>query len=453
MADPKIIIGQRYKASASYIPNHGDEIRLVTGQVVSVLHSYDDGWVLGKNESTNETGLLPGNFLAPMDAPEPQHAQKVERKVADKRKSSMHPMATSSATTEIIPNPPTSPEISSPGGGAAQDKNGPRTVATFAVSDFPSGLAAGPLAGSGARNSPQKQPTVSDQEEASRKLADLASRQQAGHKVPSNIGTLRLLFVGDSGIGKSSLIRCFSKTSEVVETTTPKVVESYAALPILQSHASTIPVGHLHIGEEKLNISFLEPPGFGSHTDAMRVIRPTVEFNNRQFQDTDRVFHRDASIPNTTIMRFLNAGTGAHTHVDVCLYAVLHRIKAVDLEYMRQLAPGVVLIPVILKSDTMTPSEVFALKASILEELWRAGVEVYGFGLSHAELIQIAQAGVPGAVPFAVTNISQDHGAQHHPSMIDEFDILKNHIFYRAHELRQQTAEKFVNWRATHINS
>ncbi|KAJ3141265.1 hypothetical protein HDU90_007292 [Geranomyces variabilis] len=483
MADPKIVIGVKYKASAGYVPSHGDEIGLVAGQIIAILFVYDDGWVLGKNESSGETGLLPGNFLAPIDAPEPT-AQRMVEKVADKRKSSMMPLSTANGAKST----PGAANVKIDESGAQQQQQapkqqqspqqqqqqkqpqqqqqqqqqpakkqqnaGPHTVATFAVADFPSGASAG-APRSSHPGAPKFEHNGSEQLDAPRKLAELAARSSAGPKVPSNIGSLRILVAGDSGIGKSALIRSFLRASEVVESTQPKVVDTFSALPILQTAASTIPAHHLRLGEDKLNLSLLEPPGFGSHTDAMRVIRPTVDFHTRQFQDTDRVFHRDASIPAATLLRFLSSGTGAHTHVDVCLYAILHRIKAVDLEYMRLLSPGCVLVPVIVKSDTMTAREAFTLKATVLEELWRAGIDIYGFGLSSAELMQLARQGTPGAVPFAVSDaaaLDRDRPALLE-DVLDEFEALKDHVFYRANELRQQTAEKFVLWRSAHVNT
>ncbi|KAJ3176397.1 hypothetical protein HDU87_005266 [Geranomyces variabilis] len=485
MEDSKIVIGQKYKASAGYVPSHGDEISLVAGQTIAILFVYDDGWVLGKNESSGETGLLPGNFLAPIGAPE-STAQRTVEKIADKRKSSMMPLSTATGTKST----PGAASAKIDGSGAQQQQQqapkqqqspqqqqpqqqqqkqpqqqqqpqpakkqqiaGPHTVATFSVADFPSGASAG-APRSSHPGAPKFEHNGSEQLDAPRKLAELAVRNSAGPKVPSNIGSLRILVAGDSGIGKSALIRSFVRASEVVESTQPKVVETFSALPILQTAASTIPAHHLRLGEDKLNLSLLEPPGFGSHTDAMRVIRPTVDFHTRQFQDTDRVFHRDASIPAATLLRFLSSGTGAHTHVDVCLYAILHRIKAVDLEYMRLLSPGCVLVPVIVKSDTMTAREAFTLKATVLEELWRAGIDIYGFGLSPAELMQLARQGTPGAVPFAVSDaaaLDRDRPALLE-DVLDEFEALKDHVFYRANELRQQTAEKFVLWRSAHVN-
>ncbi|TPX68192.1 hypothetical protein SpCBS45565_g03226 [Spizellomyces sp. 'palustris'] len=442
MAEPVVVVGQRYKVTTSYQPAHGDEIILAPGHIISVLHSYDDGWVLGKNEVTLETGLLPGNFLAPLDAPEPSSTSQHEKKVADKRKSSMQ--APLSVEHE--------PAEEKPVNGA--ESNAPHEVAAIKVPDFPSGLAAGPLRAPSIGSKPSR----AEQEDARRKLRDTTTRRGSRSKVPSNIGVLKIAVVGDSGIGKSSLIKLFLGSTEVVDSTSPKPIESYTALPILQTMASTIPDSHLLVGEEKLNLTFLEPPGFGSFTDAMRIIRPTADYNILQFQRTDRVFVRDKPVPSGTIVKFLNAGTGAHTHVDICLYAVLHRLKAVDLEFLRQLAPSVSIVPIIVKSDSLSSAEVFALKASILEELWRAGIEVYGFGLSHAELLQIAQAGVSGAVPYAISasKVAPAAGATDiddvFHGVVNEFDSLKDNILYNyIGELRQRTSEKFMNWRSTNL--
>jgi hypothetical protein len=55
----------------------------------------------------------------------------------------------------------------------------------------------------------------------------------------------------------------------------------------------------------------------------MMVIKPVVEYQVAQFMVTDRVFAKGLDIPNTKLVKFINSGTGCHTHVDVCLYGVL----------------------------------------------------------------------------------------------------------------------------------
>ena len=129
-----------------------------------------------------------------------------------------------------------------------------------------------------------------------------------------------------------------------------------------------------------------------------------------------------------------------------------HRVKPVDIEYIKRLNPAVNVVPIIIKSDTLRPSDVFALKISILEELHKADIKIYGFGLSHGDLIDLASAGVSGTVPFAVWNSkvlgpSGGPGEEERP-IVNEFEALKNSLLHgHVDDLRQLTGEKFVRWR------
>lgn len=196
-----------------------------------------------------------------------------------------------------------------------------------------------------------------------------------------------------------------------------------------------------------MNVTFVDTPGFGISMDAMETIRPIVDYHLRQFQQTDDIFARDAPIP--TLVNFLNSGTGAHTHVDVCIFGILHRLKPVDIEFMRRLTPYVNIVPVIVKCDTLKPTELFQLKVSVLEGLGKAGIPIYGFGLDFYELIDLARAGVSGAPPFAISNPDvASGGSAPTPGIVNEFESLKNNILYHhVDDLRQLTAERFAEWR------
>jgi septin family protein len=129
---------------------------------------------------------------------------------------------------------------------------------------------------------------------------------------------------------------------------------------ICEVRVSTIPTHELHAGEDQLNLTFIDTPGFGSIVDTLQVIRPVVDYHQQQFARTDRVFTKDVS--SSQLLRFLRAPTGPHTHVDVCIYGILHRLTPVDIEFIKRLAPFVNIVPVILKCDTLKPEEVFRLK-------------------------------------------------------------------------------------------
>ncbi|KAJ3026154.1 hypothetical protein HK097_006512, partial [Rhizophlyctis rosea] len=280
-------------------------------------------------------------------------------------------------------------------------------------------------------------------QQATKKLATVTMRRSVRAKVPANIGSLRVAVVGDSGIGKTSLIQNF--------LTIPEVQSADPFNPSEQIHeirCSTIPTAELHTGEDPLNVTFVDTPGFGISMDAMETIRPIVDYHLSQFEKTDDIFARDAPIP--TLVNFLNSGTGAHTHVDVCIFGILHRLKPVDIEFMRRLTPYVNIVPVIVKCDTLKPTELFHLKVSVLEGLHKAGIPIYGFGLDFHELIDLARAGVSGAPPFAISNpdVANSTGPNPTPGIVNEFESLKNNILYHhIDDLRQLTAERFAEWR------
>lgn len=51
------------KARFAYEPRQKDELELVPGEILVVVHECDDGWFIGSSYSTNQTGTFPGNFV------------------------------------------------------------------------------------------------------------------------------------------------------------------------------------------------------------------------------------------------------------------------------------------------------------------------------------------------------------------------------------------------------
>ncbi|KAI8849481.1 Septin-domain-containing protein [Chytridium lagenaria] len=327
MGDVDLEVGERYSVISTYIPLQSDELYLNVGDVVVVQETFNDGWALAANEKTKEAGLIPTNFVI-----------------------KYVPNATDRATTATALKRVTSLLYKK---AAAKD-----------LSD--------------------------KQSEVQKKLAALNEGRDSRAKVASNIGSLKVLVVGDSGIGKPRNRR-------------PRPVPPNDGIPAIKElRASTIPSIELHTGEEPFNLTFVDGPGFGTFMDAMMIIRPIIDYHVAQFVKTDKVFARGNVIPN--LVKFLNSGTGCHTHVDACIYGILHRLKPVDIEFMRLLSSQVTVIPVIVKSDTLKPSEIFELKLSVLQDLSKANIPVYGFGLTIDEALELAKGEVPGAIPFVVSS-------------------------------------------------
>ncbi|KAI8906227.1 Septin-domain-containing protein [Powellomyces hirtus] len=290
---------------------------------------------------------------------------------------------------------------------------------------------------------------------ARKKMQQLIADRTARARPAAAIGVLKFAIVGDSGIGKTSLIRQFMASPEVTQFE-PAGTSEYGTELFLAStltHPSTSP------SADHFNLQFVDTPGFGAQMDAMATIKPVVEYHLQQFTATDRVFVHDMDA--RTLHRFLTTPNGAHTHVDILVFGILHRVKPVDIEYMKRLAPYVAICPVILKADTMSQQELFRLKMSVLEEVKRAGIDIYTFGMELDECIDLARAGVPGAVPFAVSNpvTSDRYGSSassdsNSADRINEFKALKTRILqWHVSDIRAITAAKFVQWREVNLEN
>ncbi|KAJ3190564.1 hypothetical protein HK101_008600 [Irineochytrium annulatum] len=503
----------RYSVIANYAPANPDEIKMSIGQLITIVQSYDDGWVMGRNEHSKQIGLLPRNFLSEHPVPKQQPAGSAAASSlappggevkAMQRVSSMKKDAPMSKADEARMDavnrggdaPPTydfPPSSNSTSSNAAANPSSSYAASTSVnISNRMSSLAVAGSAGSGPVGAPKSVaaqtapfahvtsypisviprpvPTsatsgmasslldtsivsntavqsVLSKDELARKIEDIRKVRAARAKVPANIGSFKITVVGDSGIGKTSLIKKFFTIPEITFTdnfpsfpfpTTPRITDL---------RASTIPNIALKTGEVANNFTIVDTPGFGSQIDAIATIEPVVNHHVQKFKETDEVFERMEKIPN--LVRFLNSGSGAHGHVDVCIYGVLHRLKPVDIEYMRRLGNVVNLVPVIVKCDTLKPTEITALKVSVLEEIARAKIPIYGFGLQMSELLEVARAGIPGCVPFAISNHNQMTGGAE-----NEFGLLKDALlFHHADDLRQLTAERFVKWRNERLAS
>lgn len=54
------------RAKFAYKPKQRDELELVVGDILVVIHECDDGWFIGSSYSSKETGTFPGNFVEPI---------------------------------------------------------------------------------------------------------------------------------------------------------------------------------------------------------------------------------------------------------------------------------------------------------------------------------------------------------------------------------------------------
>ena len=149
-----------------------------------------------------------------------------------------------------------------------------------------------------------------------------------------------LLLLGESGLGKSSLINSMFWSDllckEDYDDLVPGVIQS--------SRVS------LEEEEVRLDLNILHLPGYGDSIDNSLCWKPIREFINQQFesylQHETRLDRRGLTIPDTRI--------------HACLYFISpvgRGLKPLDIEFMRTFQHSVNIIPIIAKADTFTIEE------------------------------------------------------------------------------------------------
>ncbi|KAL1921052.1 uncharacterized protein VTP21DRAFT_11687 [Calcarisporiella thermophila] len=299
-----------------------------------------------------------------------------------------------------------------------------------------------------------------------------------------NLGYMRVLVCGDTGIGKTQLIHTLMGgpdilASDIHESSGGVANLLYASTMVLPPwlHSNNYP-DHDRNSVLVKNICFVDTVGYGTHLDAKLCIAPIVDYVIQQFKRTNGFFSESA--PNgPELARFLTTGSGGHTHVDACLYLILHRLKPVDIEYMRSLHHVVNLIPIIVKADTISSHEVAELKQKVLHDLREHGIQFFDFGcaspndancppfavstmVSEAAPLEEGVRSVesissqPPNPPLATLPSSHHESPNPQPNLFpqlhsSELSKLYTMLFHtHVNFLRQATADKFVEWRRTH---
>ncbi|KAI7886887.1 uncharacterized protein EV154DRAFT_521079 [Mucor mucedo] len=137
------------------------------------------------------------------------------------------------------------------------------------------------------------------------------------------------------------------------------------------------------------------------------------------------------------------------THVDVCLYLIMGRLKQVDIEYMRSIHHLVNIIPVIIQPDlSLRPEWRIEQKLAILQTLSDHHVKIALLGYEDYEhLIDSCKqpSKHPHCPPFMLDWSTTKHKRTFHGLL-----PLKQSLFqYQNRPLKYITTQKFIHWRST----
>uniref|UniRef100_UPI00358F4B66 septin-7-like isoform X1 n=1 Tax=Myxine glutinosa TaxID=7769 RepID=UPI00358F4B66 len=173
-----------------------------------------------------------------------------------------------------------------------------------------------------------------------------------------------LMVVGESGLGKSTLLNSLF-LADVYSAEYPG--PSLRAKKTVQIQQTRV---LLREGGVHLLLTVIDTPGFGDAINNADCWKPVIEFVESQFEEHLNIESR------------VNRRPLPDTRVHCCLYFLSptgHGLKAIDIEFMKQLHERVNIIPLVAKADTMTVEECRQFKKQVLKDIQENGIGIYDF--------------------------------------------------------------------------
>ncbi|KAL8737465.1 MAG: hypothetical protein Q9181_001653 [Wetmoreana brouardii] len=239
-----------------------------------------------------------------------------------------------------------------------------------------------------------------------------------------SMAKVKILLAGDSGLGKTSLIKSIVQLCEDIVHVDPvsmtassvdqdwKSAEKDRVSTLSTSHVNEVyastkayPGWWTELEENKplrrrksidepvleRNICFVDTPGYGRGLSITEGIEDVISYVDAQLARSLSV-----AVSNRGELVSMLCGEGG-TQVDVVLYFIGRGIKPADLDFLHRLSERTNVIPLIAQSDTFDIEDIGRLKPLISDELAQLSIK------SHA-LLADDSATPPFAVSSAPSN-------------------------------------------------
>ncbi|WVF72811.1 hypothetical protein IAT40_007629 [Kwoniella sp. CBS 6097] len=214
----------------------------------------------------------------------------------------------------------------------------------------------------------------------------MASRASRGRKQAKKGVQLTLMVVGASGTGRTTFVNTLVESvllehrnaTLLVDPSNPHSgldpiqVQQVAAQAHVEVPIKIKPV-NVEMEEDGVRIALtvVDTPGFGDGIDNEYAFQEISSYLERQYDD---ILAEESRIKRNPRFR--------DNRVHALLYFIPptgHALREMDIELMRRLSPRVNVIPVIGKSDSLTPTELRAFKKRVMEDIEYYGIPVYNF--------------------------------------------------------------------------
>lgn len=205
-----------------------------------------------------------------------------------------------------------------------------------------------------------------------------------------------LMIVGESGLGKSTLVDGLFLTNLYPDRTIPSAAERIEKT--VKIEASSVEIEERGV---KLRLTVVDTPGFADSMDNSECFKAIIKYIDDQFEK----YLRDES--------GLNRRHIIDNRIHCCFYFINpagHGLKPLDIAFMRAIHHKVNIVPVIAKADTLTKTEVYRLKRRVLDQVEENGIEIYPLpdcDDDEDEEYKEQCRQLKEAVPFAIVGSSQ----------------------------------------------
>lgn len=174
-----------------------------------------------------------------------------------------------------------------------------------------------------------------------------------------------LMVVGESGLGKSTLINSMFLTDIYNSADYPGPTHRV-------KKTVSVETTRVMLKENGVNLllTVVDTPGFGDAVDNSNCWTPIIEFIESKYED---YLNSEARVTRKQVQ---------DQRVHCCFYFIQpsgHGLKSLDIEFMKRLCDKVNIIPVIAKADTLTSDECGLFKKQVLNEIAQNKIKIYEF--------------------------------------------------------------------------
>ncbi|BGP42197.1 Cell division control protein 11 [Rhodotorula kratochvilovae] len=176
-----------------------------------------------------------------------------------------------------------------------------------------------------------------------------------------------LLVVGQSGTGRTTFVNTLCESNVIAhkEPVAPEMAHQEDGIKINPVNVE------LEEDGVRISLTVVDTPGFGDQIDNEFTFNEIMGYLERQYDD---ILAEESRIKRNPRFR--------DNRVHALLYFITptgHALRELDIELMRRLSPRVNVIPVIGKSDTLTPTELQDFKRRVMEDIDHYNIPVYNF--------------------------------------------------------------------------